>query len=79
MIEITCRCGHKDDWDAFREVWNGELPDGHFQCPSCNRAWTVKREPATVLSSGFIMPGKQRIVNLDPVLSPCNQALTSNQ
>lgn len=68
MIEITCRCGHHAPWDDFRRVWNGELPQGHFQCPKCNRAWTVEREPPRVLDNGFIMPGKQHVVDLDPVL-----------
>lgn len=44
-FEITCRCGHRADIDAFTGTpIFGDLPNGHFQCPACHRAWT--RAPA---------------------------------
>jgi hypothetical protein len=33
-----------------------------FVCPTCDLWWGIEQEPPTVYSSGFVMPGKRRVV-----------------
>jgi hypothetical protein len=51
-------CGHEADLDRFCK----HQPANHFKCPICGTAFKIEQEPATVLASGFVMPGKKSIV-----------------
>ena len=69
MMNVICRCGHEADFMEFRSTpVGGELPRGHMQCPSCNRAWTVKTGKPSIGWSGMVLPGKTEIVDLSPTL-----------
>lgn len=53
---ITCGdCGHIEKFSAF------ETAQDKFKCPKCGVAFEIKRDPPTVLESGFVMPGKIHI------------------
>ena len=42
-LAVTCSCGHCADAEEFwRSPMGLPLPSGHYQCPSCGRAWTLK-------------------------------------
>lgn len=60
MWTITCgSCGHETDADRFcRTPMFGQLPKNTYQCPKCKTAFERRMAPATVLESGFVMPGK---------------------
>lgn len=69
-VTITCGCGHEAGFSKFtiRPV-TGPLPNGHFQCPACNRAWTLERKgKAKVYDNGFVVPPNQVVKDIPPVL-----------
>lgn len=70
FITITCECGHTAPFDAFTstEVF-GELPEGHYQCPCCRRAWKLQPvgEPR-IYDCGLFIPADRRIFPIQPVL-----------
>lgn len=58
QFTIQCKCGHEAPYELFtRTEIGGDLPKDHYQCPGCHEAWTYRQKPATVLDSGFVMPG----------------------
>jgi hypothetical protein len=67
-MEVTLSCGFCGDifsLDAFCEApVYGTLPKNIYQCPGCRRAIERKMDPPKVLSSGFVMPGKIRIIEV---------------
>ena len=69
-FNIHCKCGYSDEWDAFEKSIIGlPLPKGHYQCPSCHTAWTIKAvgEP-TKLDNGFIMPATRKAIIIQTAL-----------
>lgn len=69
MMTITCRCGHEDDFMAFRSApVTGELPRGRYQCPKCRIAWTVTTGPPRVGWSGMVLPGETQLREVAPVM-----------
>ena len=64
MFNIRCKCGHVNDFMAFRLTpIGGELPSGHYQCPKCGKAWSIQMEgKARVGWSGMVIPPQNRVV-----------------
>lgn len=68
-VTLHCRCGHEADIDEFcRTPVGGELPRGHYQCPQCRRAWSVRRGPPRVGWSGMVLPGETIIEDEAPCM-----------
>lgn len=69
-MHLTCgSCGHTADLDEFcRTPIAGDLPKGHFQCPSCRTAWQRKQSDYRIVMVGkspLIIPGKVELVPVD--------------
>jgi hypothetical protein len=67
---VICRCGHHAPIDLFCVSPAGlPLARGHYQCPACGEAWTVKTvEPAKVSASGFVFPARRACVPVQATL-----------
>jgi len=67
---ITCgSCGHTADLIQFRNTTVcGELPHGHYQCPKCHIAWTIRRPPGWVSPHGLFIPGKPTVSTIPSAL-----------
>ena len=53
MIAVTCKCSYTADlFDFTRTPISGDLPPGHFQCPSCGVAWRRKESEHRILRAG---------------------------
>lgn len=63
---LICSCGHEADLNEFcRTPISGELPKGHYQCPSCGYAWQRKESKPRIISNGFeamVIPGKVELL-----------------
>jgi hypothetical protein len=60
---ITCTCGHIADLDAFcRTEIAGELPAGHYQCPSCHRAWRIAKGKVVITPWHTVISDPNQIV-----------------
>jgi hypothetical protein len=59
-VTVTCgHCGKTDDLGNFIRTVTGELPDGHFQCPHCKRAWRIEKTPVEICGGKvFTTPNK---------------------
>ena len=69
-LEISCKCGHVDDYDAFTSTpVSGQLPRLHFQCPKCNRSWRVeKKGQARIICGEILVPPDREVVEQEAVL-----------
>lgn len=62
-MHITCKCGHRDDIDAFTSTpIFGELPKNTFQCPACGLAIERRAGPGTLYGPGRFVPGPVELV-----------------
>ena len=60
-VTITCgKCKQTNDLSAFCRC----QPDKTYRCPACGRVERIVDEKPTILPSGFIMPGKRKVVIL---------------
>lgn len=52
-MNITCKCGHTDSFDAFCSTpMYGQLPPGQYQCPACGIAWKRQEADFKILRHG---------------------------
>ena len=63
-MHITCgQCGHKANLESWTSTpFNGELPQGTYQCPNCRYAFKRQAEQGTTFPSGLYIPGKITLV-----------------
>lgn len=59
LMAITGPCGHTV---PIEQAMDGR---DRYKCPVCNLRFHVHRDPPIIYPSGFIMPGKGRVV-VDP-------------
>jgi len=67
---ITCGyCHQSADLDQFckAEIF-GTLPKNVYQCPRCQRAFERRFGAPEVTESGFVLPGKVEIVEVQGYL-----------
>ena len=61
--EIQCgRCQKISPLDH----WKTAQPENHFQCPNCSYRFRRESDPPTIKPNGFLMPGRVRLVELEP-------------
>lgn len=68
-LHITCKCKHTADFTEFcRTPIFGDLPKGHYQCPSCGLAWLRKESEHSILrhgSAATIVSGRVDLVPIE--------------
>jgi predicted RNA-binding Zn-ribbon protein involved in translation (DUF1610 family) len=69
-MTMSCgRCGETADAEAWtRTAVAGELPRNRYQCPGCGFAFERRHGKATVMASGFVMPGPVTLVPVEGML-----------
>lgn len=54
LCNVQCACGHLAPLEQFTDLAiSGTLPEDHFQCPACNRAWKRAKGPPKYRSDIF--------------------------
>lgn len=53
---ILAPCGHTSTLDATY------VTRDHYRCPQCGLRWHYTEDPPEILCTGFIMPGRRRLV-----------------
>ena len=68
MYQITCRCGHADDFDRFTSTPSGvSLPRNEYQCPKCYKAWRIEAiGEGWTAPSGMFVPPERKCVAILP-------------
>lgn len=69
-VYITCRCGHRDDYEHFTRTPAGfDLVEGQFQCPACGVAWEMRiTEPPRLTEGGYVLPAKRQAFEIQRTL-----------
>lgn len=62
-MNLSCgHCQHEADITEFETApVTGQLPENHYQCPNCKRAWRVVRTNVTVTRTGYLINPPNRI------------------
>jgi hypothetical protein len=69
LCNVSCGCGYTADFERFTQTpIGGDLPPGHFQCPSCARAWRIVKGKITITTWGAIISDSNRIEAIQPQL-----------
>lgn len=75
-LAVTCSCGHHADAEQYWVSPMGlPLPPGHYQCPMCRRAWTLRPVGRPEYRASLIpgnppiyVPARVEIVDVLPTL-----------
>jgi hypothetical protein len=69
MCNVSCVCGYSADLEQFTtSPLGGDLPPGHFQCPSCARAWRIVKGNITITTWGTLINERNSIEPVQPCL-----------